>query len=90
MKLKNLALLRQTLSIKYHFTCNLYQDTTEVLNPSLPWLHYIIYDHPLKIFEIIYSQEAAIEVCKKQILETTENTDGRKDLVGRLIRLRIR
>ena len=46
--------------------------------------------HLLKIFEIFYSQEAAIEVCKKQILETTENTDGRKDLVGRLIRLRIR
>ena len=33
---------------------------------------------------------AAIELCKNQILETTENTDGRKDLVGRLIRLRIR
>jgi hypothetical protein len=31
-----------------------------------------------------------VEVCKKQILETTENTDRRKALVSRLIKLRIR
>jgi hypothetical protein len=33
---------------------------------------------------------AAIEVCKKQILETAENSERRKEMVGRLIKLRIR
>lgn len=33
---------------------------------------------------------AAIDSCKKEILETGENTEARKDLVSRLIKLRIR
>jgi hypothetical protein len=33
---------------------------------------------------------AAIEVCKKQILETPEKSDRRKNMVSKLINLRIR
>ena len=33
---------------------------------------------------------AAIEVCKNNILETTENTSSRKSMVNRLIQLQIR
>ena len=36
------------------------------------------------------TQGAAIEVCKKQILEAAEKSDRRKELVSRLINLRIR
>lgn len=34
--------------------------------------------------------QEAIEVCKNNIMETTENTDSRRDMVDKLIRLRIR
>merc|ERR1719510_2955852 len=41
-------------------------------------------------FDTIEDVSHAIDACKKAILETIENTDSRKEMVLRLIQLRIR
>ena len=42
------------------------------------------------LFRSIFILNCILDACKKAILETIENTDSRKEMVLRLIQLRIR